>query len=195
MWKYSEKLMDHFMNPRNSGQLPNPDGHSEVGSPKCGDAMTLDIKVDDDDRITDIRFMTFGCAGAIAASSALTEIARGKTLQEALRITNDQIIEFLGGIPEETYHCSVMGHEALSAAVDDFRKRSDNINEHLESIIREMPEDLAETAGNGNIIIEHVHPSHVSIRLAGGDTESVTTILEKKLLERTGRIIEVRVSR
>ena len=194
MWKYSEKLMDHFMNPRNSGQLPDPDGHSEVSSPRCGDAMTLDIQVDDDDRIADIKFMTFGCAGAIAASSALTEIARGKTLEEALKITNDQIIEFLGGMPEEKFHCSVMGHEALSAAVDDFSHRRDNVKEHLNSIIGEMPEDLAEAAVNGIIEIEHVHPHRISVRLSGGDFESVTRILEREMFERTGKPIEVRVT-
>jgi NifU-like protein involved in Fe-S cluster formation len=194
MWKYSEKLIDYFINPRNSGQLLNPDGHSEVGSPQCGDVMAIDIQVDDEDRIADIRFMTFGCAGAIAASSALTEIARGKTLEEALEITNDQIIEFLGGMPEEKYHCSVMGHEALSRAIDDFRHRSDNVAEHLKFIIREMPEDLAEATKNESIIIERVHPHRVSVRLASGDPESVTTILEREMLERTGKPIEVRVT-
>lgn len=182
------------MNPRNSGKLADPDGHSEVGSPKCGDVMTLDIKVDDEDRITDIRFMTFGCAGAIAASSALTEIARGKILEEALGITNNQIIEFLGGMPEEKYHCSVMGHEALSAAVSDFRRRSDNVSEHLEAIISDMPEDLAEAAGNGSITITHVHPDRVSVRLAGGDSISVITVLEREMRKRTGKTVKVSVT-
>ncbi|MCD4776527.1 MAG: iron-sulfur cluster assembly scaffold protein [Candidatus Aegiribacteria sp.] len=194
MWKYSEKLMDHFMNPRNSGQLPDPDGHSEIGSPQCGDAMTLDIRVDDDNRIADIRFMTFGCAGAIAAASALTEIARGKTLEEALEITNDRIVEFLGGMPEEKYHCSVMGHEALSAAVSNFRHRSDNVAEHLKAIISEMPEDLAEAAGNGGISITHVHPERVHVRLAGGDSISVITILEREMRKRTGKAVKVSVT-
>ena len=194
MWKYSETLIDHFMNPRNSGKLLNPDGHSEVGSPQCGDAMTLDIQVDDEDRIADIRFMTFGCAGAIAASSALTEIARGKTLEEALEITNDQIIEFLGGMPEEKYHCSVMGHEALSAAIDDFRHRSNDVAESLSSIINNMPEDLTEVAESGIIEIGHVHPQRVSVRLSGGDSESVRTILEREMRKRTGKIVKVNVS-
>ena len=195
MWKYSEKLIDHFMSPRNSGQLPDPDGHSEVGSTQCGDAMTLDIRVDNDDRIADIRFMTFGCAGAIAASSALTELARGKTLEEALEITNDQIIEFLGGMPEEKYHCSVMGHEALSAAVDDFRHRRDNVKEHLNFIISKMPEEPAESAVNGIIEIEYVHPQRIYVRLSGGNPESVTRVLEKEMLRLTGKPIEVRITR
>ncbi|MCK4806038.1 MAG: iron-sulfur cluster assembly scaffold protein [Candidatus Aegiribacteria sp.] len=195
MWKYSEKLMDHFMNPRNTGQLLNPDGHSEVGSPQCGDVMTLDIKVDDEDRIAEIRFMTFGCAGAIAAASALTEIAKGKTLKEALCISNDQIVGFLGGMPEEKYHCSVMGHEALSMAIDDFRHRRDNTSEHLDSILSEMPADLAAAVGNGSIRIEHVHPMRVCVRFSGGDEGTVKAVLEKKLRKLAGKIVKVIVNR
>ncbi len=183
------------MNPRNTGQLLNPDCHSEVGSPQCGDAMTLDIKVDDEDRIAEIKFMTFGCAGAIAAASALTEIAKGKTLEEALGISNDQIVEFLGGMPEEKYHCSVMGNEALSMAIDDFRHRRDNTAEHLESILREISEDLAAAIGNGSISIEHVHPIRVSVRLSGGDDGIVTEVLEKELQKRTGKTVKVSVTR
>ena len=181
------------MNPRNSGQLLNPDCHSEVGSPRCGDAMTLDIQVDDEDRIAEIRFMTFGCAGAIAAASALTEIAKGKTLEEALAISNDQIVEFLGGMPEKKYHCSVMGHEALSLAIDDFRHRRDNTAEHLDSILREIPEDLA--AFNGSISIEHVHPMRVRVRLSIGEERAVKAVLERELQKRTGKKVQVSVIR
>jgi NifU-like protein involved in Fe-S cluster formation len=195
MWKYSKKLMDHFMNPRNSGQLLNPDCHSEVGSVQCGDAMTLDILVDDEDRIAEIRFMTFGCAGAIAASSALTEIAKGKTLEEALVISNDQIVEFLGGMPEEKYHCSVMGHEALALAIDDFWHRRDNTAQHLSSILSEIPADLAAALSDGSIDIEHIHPVRVSVRLSGGDAETVTAVLERELQNRTGKIVKVTVNR
>ena len=187
--------MDHFMNPRNSGQLLNPDCHSEVGSPQCGDAMTLDILVDDEDRIAEIRFMTFGCAGAIAAASALTEIAKGKTLEEALVISNEQIVEFLGGMPNEKYHCSVMGHEALSLAIADFRHRRDSTTEHLDSILREKPVDLAAAVGNGSISIEHIHPLRIGVRLSGGDEEAVKAILEKELQKRTGKNVKVRVIR
>ena len=195
MWKYSKKLMDHFMNPRNSGQLLNPDCHSEVCSSLCGDAMTLDIQVDDEDRISEIRFMTFGCAGAIAAASALTEIAKGKTLEEALTISNDQIVEFLGGMPEEKYHCSVMGHEALSLAIADFRHRRDNTAEHLSSILREMPAGLAEALENRSIYIEHIHPHRVRVRLSGGYEEAVTAVLEDELQKRSGKKVKVRVTR
>ncbi|MEN8209641.1 MAG: iron-sulfur cluster assembly scaffold protein [Candidatus Fermentibacteria bacterium] len=195
MWKYSKKLMDHFMNPRNSGQLLDPDCHSEVGSPQCGDAMTLDIKVDDEDRIAEIRFMTFGCAGAIAAASALTEIAKGKTLEEALAISNDQIVEFLGGMPEEKYHCSVMGHEALSMAIDDFRHRRDSVAEHLTSILREIPPDIAGAAADGAIRIEHIHPMRVSVSLSGGDEDTVAAVLEKELQHHTGKKVKVTVVR
>jgi len=195
MWKYSKKLMDHFMNPRNSGQLSDPDGHSEVGSPKCGDAMTLDIQVDDEERIVDIKFMTFGCAGAIAAASALTVQATGKTLKEALEISNDQIVEFLGGMPDEKIHCSVMGHEALSEAIDDYRHQSDELAEQLNFIIKEMPEKLADTLGNGSIIIEHIHPKRVSVKLSGTEAGQVSAILEKELLKRTGKVVKVSVTR
>jgi len=187
--------MDHFMNPRNSGQLLNPDCHAEVGSPQCGDAMTLDIQVDDEDRIAEIRFMTFGCAGAIAAASALTEIAKGKTLEEALTISNDQIVEFLGGMPEEKYHCSVMGHEALSLAIADFKHRKDNTAEHLSSILREMPAGLAAARGNGSIGVEHIHPLRILVSLSGVDEKSVTAVLENELQKRTGKIVKVKVTR
>lgn len=134
MWKYSEQLMDHFMNPRNVGVIENPDGHADVGSPVCGDAMTLDITVDDSDRIGEIKFRTFGCAGAIASASALTEMAKGLTLDEALAIKNKQIADFLGGMPEEKYHCSVMGHEALHAAIGDYRRRTGEVREAAASV-------------------------------------------------------------
>jgi len=127
MWKYSDILMDHFMNPRNVGSLESPDGHSEVGSPQCGDAMYLDIDIDDQGCISEIAFKTFGCAGAIASASALTEMAKGLPIEEALKIRNSQIAEFLGGMPPEKFHCSVMGHQALKAAVEDFRARCEEI--------------------------------------------------------------------
>ncbi len=132
MWKYSDILMDHFMNPRNVGSLDNPDGHSEVGSPQCGDAMYLDIEIDEQDRISDIAFKTFGCAGAIASASALTEMAKGLPVEEALSIRNSQIADYLGGMPPEKFHCSVMGHQALKAAVEDFRTRTAEVQKILE---------------------------------------------------------------
>ena len=132
MWKYSEILMDHFMNPRNVGSLENPDGHSEVGSPQCGDAMYLDIDIDDQGCISSIAFKTFGCAGAIASASALTEMAKGLPIKEALSIRNSQIAEYLGGMPPEKFHCSVMGHQALKAAVENFEAKCSEIKAVLE---------------------------------------------------------------
>lgn len=194
MWKYSSTLMDHFMNPRNSGQLPDPDGRSEVGSDQCGDAMTLDIQVDDRDRISDIRFMTFGCAGAIAAASALTELARGKTLEEALAITNDQIVEYLGGMPEEKYHCSVMGQEALEGAICDFRKKRERVRRHLEQALEDLPEDLKEDLRGELPAVVHVHPSRVLLRSGGGGGD-VAERLGRFLEQRVGRSVEVTVVR
>ena len=119
---YSEKVMDHFQNPRNVGEIKDADGIGEVGNPVCGDMMTFYIKVKDN-KLEDVKFKTFGCGAAIAVSSMVSQIAKGKTLEEALKITNKDVAEELGGLPKNKMHCSNLGADALHAAIKDYMKK------------------------------------------------------------------------
>jgi len=119
---YSEKVMEHFMNPRNVGEIENPDGVGEEGNPVCGDMMTFYIKVKDD-RLEDIKFKTFGCGAAIAVSSIVSEMAMGKTLDEALKITPRSVADELEGLPKNKYHCSNLGAQALHKAIKNYQSK------------------------------------------------------------------------
>ena len=119
---YSEKVMEHFKNPRNMGEIPDADGIGTVGNPVCGDLMTIHIKVKDN-RLEDIKFKTFGCGAAIATSSRTTELAKGKTLEEAMKITRANVADSLGGLPPIKMHCSNLAADALHAAIEDYYKK------------------------------------------------------------------------
>ena len=126
---YSEKVIDHFSNPRNVGEIENADGVGTVGNSKCGDIMRMYLKVDDNGVITDCKFKTFGCGAAIATSSMATEMIKGKTLKEALQLTNTAVAEALDGLPPVKMHCSLLAEEAVKAAVEDYMKK------HPEAVI------------------------------------------------------------
>jgi nitrogen fixation NifU-like protein len=123
---YTEKVMDHFRNPRNMGEIPDADGVGTVGNPVCGDLMTIYIKVKDN-RIEQIKFKTFGCGAAVATSSMVTEIAQGKTLEEAMKITRASVADSLGGLPPVKMHCSNLAADALHAAIEDYYKKQKEV--------------------------------------------------------------------
>ena len=125
MERYSEKVMEHFRNPRNVGEMKNPDGIGHVGNPVCGDIMEMYIKVENN-IIVDAKFKTFGCGAAIATSSMVTELVKGKTIDEALKISNRAVVEALGGLPHIKMHCSVLAEEALKSAISDYLAKSKN---------------------------------------------------------------------
>lgn len=119
---YTEKVMDHFTSPRNVGVIEDADGMGEVGNPKCGDIMRFYIKVKDN-IITDVKFKTYGCGAAIATSSIATELIKGKSIDEALKLTNKAVVKALDGLPPQKVHCSVLAEEAISAAIEDYKKK------------------------------------------------------------------------
>ncbi len=119
---YSEKVLDHYQNPRNMGKIEDADGTGVVGNPVCGDMMMITIKVEDE-RIEDVKFKTFGCGAAIATSSMVTELVKGKTLEEALRVTNREVADELDGLPPIKMHCSLLAEEAIKAAIEDYREK------------------------------------------------------------------------
>ncbi|RUA10062.1 MAG: Fe-S cluster assembly scaffold protein NifU [Fusobacteria bacterium] len=120
--QYTEKVMDHFMNPRNVGVIENPDGYGKIGSPSCGDMMEIFLRIEND-VIKDVKFRTFGCASAIASSSVTTEMIVNKTVKEALEVTNKAVVEALGGLPAAKVHCSVLAEEAIKAAIEDYMSK------------------------------------------------------------------------
>lgn len=123
---YNKTVMDHFANPRNVGEIENADGVGEVGSPQCGDIMKIFLKVENN-RIKDIKFKTFGCASAIASSSIMTEMVKGKTIEEALALTNKDVVDELGGLPPPKIHCSVLAEEAIRTAIEDYKSRKKEV--------------------------------------------------------------------
>lgn len=214
MWDYTEKVKDHFRNPRNVGVIENPDGVGETGSLACGDMLKLTLAVDCDGRIRDAKFQTFGCASAIASSSALTEIIRGMTLDEAQEVTNRDIADYLGGLPEAKMHCSVMGREALQAAIANCRTGETVVKElegrvvctcfgitepEIEEVVRESNLTTVEEVTNyckagggcgtcwGDIaaIISRIQGAPVEVVQVEQPPKKMTNIQKIKLIEET----------
>ncbi len=195
MWEYTDKVKDHFFNPHNVGEVENPDGIGEVGSLACGDALKLTFKLDKNGIIADAKFKTFGCASAIATSSVLTDMIKGLTLEEAAKITNRDIADYLGGLPEQKMHCSVMGREALEAAIENYRSGGKKKHElegrvvctcfgvtenEIERVIRE----------NNLTTVEQVTNYCKAGGGCGGCRGEIEKIIENIQGEKAGRIIE-----
>lgn len=209
MWEYTEKVKDHFINPRNVGVIENADGIGEVGSLACGDALKLTFKLDEDKRINDVKFQTFGCASAIASSSALTEIIKGLTIEEAEKITNEDIAKYLGDLPKEKMHCSVMGRDALEQAIANYRGEAEKeiegeivcecfgvtdleieraVKENNLSTIEDVTDYVKAGGGCGNCherIQEIIDSMHGKEPRAKRKSERLTNIKKIKLIEET----------
>ena len=188
MWNYSEKKMDQFRNPRNVGTIENPDGEATVGSLTCGDALKFQFKLGPDGKIAEAKFQTFGCASAIASSSALTEMVIGKTLEEAKQVTNQQIADYLGGLPPQKMHCSVMGREAMEAAIKNFEtgeKTDKNLEDELLCTCYNVSENEVRRVITENSLttVEEV----TNFTKAGGGCGKCKEKIEKILAEINGK--------
>lgn len=137
---YSEKVMDHFNNPRNVGEMENPSGVGTVGNAKCGDIMRMYLDIDEQGTIRDVKFKTFGCGAAVATSSMATELVKGKTVREALKVTNKAVMEALDGLPPAKVHCSLLAEEAIHAALWDYAQKNDIVIEGLEAPVNDIAE-------------------------------------------------------
>jgi len=190
MWDYTDKVLDHFYNPRNYGDMENPDAVGEVGSLACGDALKLMLKIDENKKIVDAKFKTFGCGSAIASSSALTELIKGMTVDEALNVTNKQIAEYLGGLPEAKMHCSVMGREALEVAVATYKGESISHYEEMEG--RVVCKCFGVTEGKLKKVIEENHLTTVeqvtNYTKAGGACTACIADIEDIIKEVMGEL-------
>lgn len=189
MWEYTQKVQEHFLNPKNVGEMKDASAVGEVGSLACGDALKLFLKIDDNDRIVDATFQTFGCASAIASSSALTELLKGKTLEEAEKISNKEIADYLGGLPEEKMHCSVMGQEALEVAIKTYRGEPVEVHEHEGNIVCHCfgvtdEQIMRAVTENGLTTVEEV--THYT--KAGGGCGNCVDDIQRLIDEATGKI-------
>jgi NifU-like protein len=181
MWEYTDKVRKYFNEPVNVGELENADGVGEVGSLACGDALKLTFKLDDEGKIADARFKTFGCASAIASSSVLTELIKGMTLEEAEQLTNKDIADFLGGLPKEKMHCSVMGEEALRAAIRNYRGLEPETHDEGEVICQcfgVTDQEIERVAKANNL---HTREEITNYTKAGGGCENCHEAIEELL--------------
>lgn len=195
MWEYTDKVKDHFFNPRNVGEIENPDGIGEVGSLACGDALRLTFKLDENGRIADAKFKTFGCASAIATSSVLTEIIKGMTVEQAAKVTNKDIADYLGGLPEQKMHCSVMGREALEAAIENYQTGGRKKHELAGKVVctcfgvtdREIERVIVE---NNLTTVEQVTNYCKAGGGCGGCKGEIEKIIEKLQGDKAGQVTE-----